>query len=319
MLRKFAAVAAALMLFVAACSGSSDDTSAVTDDATNEGTPSDTGTFEGVDGVVTSVSDTSRIVSLNGDLTETIFALGAGSRVIGIDLTTTHPREAAALPDVGLGRSLNAEAVIGLAPTLVIGDTQVEPQSAIDQIRAAGIPVVILQTEVTLDGVMRKITNVGTILGLESEAEALRESVGSEIDEALELAETATSTPSVAYLYVRGPETLLLFGNGMPTHFLIEEAGGVDAAGEVDVLFAENLSAERLVEAAPDILITPEAGFEIIGGLESFLALPGVADTPAGRDANVLAYDEALLLGMGPRVGQALRQLVIDIHPEIDG
>ena len=305
----------ALALLAAACGGESTD--ATTSLPPETETPSDV--FVGVDGVESSIADTSRIVSLNGDLTETIFALGAGDRVVGIDLTTTYPAEAAALPDVGLGRNLNAEAVLGLSPTLVIGDEQVEPAAAIDQIRAAGVPVIILPLEVTLEGVIRKIGNVGTILDLEPQAEVLATRVQGEIDDALALAATATSEPRVAYTYVRGPETLLLFGNGMPTHFLIEAAGAVDAAGETGVIFAENLSAERLVTAAPEILLLPTEGFEIIGGLDAYLSLPGVADTPAGQTESVLHYDEALLLGMGPRAGEALRMLVIDLHPEIEG
>jgi iron complex transport system substrate-binding protein len=316
LVRRMAVLALSSALLLAACGSDAGDTST---SSTRAAEPVVEGTFEGVDGVASSIEDTSRIVSLNGDLTETIFALGAGDRVVGIDLTTTYPEEATALPDVGLGRDLDAEAVIALSPTLVIGDTQIEPASAIDQIRRAGIPVVILQAEVTLEGVIRKIANVGQILGLEDEATALAAQVQGEIDDALALAATATTTPRVAYIYVRGPETLLLFGNGMPTHFLIEAAGAVDAAGDVGVVFAENLSAERLVAAAPEILLTPEQGFGIIGGLDAFLALPGVADTPAGAEGAVIPYDEALLLGMGPRTGQALRHLVVDLHPEIGG
>jgi iron complex transport system substrate-binding protein len=311
-----AAVAVVAAIVVAACGSDTGDTS--TSSTQPDGTTAGR-TFEGIDGVTSSIEDTSRIVSLNGDLTETIFALGAGDRVVGIDLTTTYPEEATTLPDVGLGRNLDAEAVIALSPTLVVGDTQIEPATAIDQIRQAGIPVVILQAEVTLEGVTRKITTMGEILGLQAEASELGARVQAEIDDALALAATATTTPRVAYVYVRGPETLLLFGNGMPTHFLIEGAAAIDAAGDVGVIFAENLSAERLVVAAPDILITPEEGFGIIGGLDAFLALPGVADTPAGASGAVITYDEAFLLGMGPRTGQALRQLVLDLHPEIEG
>ena len=320
MTRAFGAITMSLALLVAACSSGAEEPTSTTPIPDADVT-SDTGeaAYEGIDGVVSSVADTSRIVSLNGDLTETIYALGAGDRVVGRDLTTTYPPDAEALPDVGLGRNLNAEAVIALDPTLVIGDTQIEPQTAIDQIRAAGIPVVILQAEVSLEGVTRKIANVGDILGLESEAEALAQSVQGEIDDARALAATATSAPRVAYIYVRGPETLLLFGNGMPTHFLIEDANAVDAAGDVGVLFAQDLSAETLVESAPDILVTPTEGFEILGGLDAFLALPGVADTPAGQNGAVLTYDEALLLGMGPRAGEALRLLTLDLHPELAG
>ena len=321
MTRRMTALLVGIALTIGACASTADSTT-TTGPGSDTGTTIDQGgttdTFEGVDGISSSISDTSRIVSLNGDLTEVIFALGAGDRVVGIDLTTTYPPEATALPDVGLGRDVDAEAVIALSPTLVIGDTQIGPQSAIDQIRAADIPMIILQAEVTLEGVPRKIANVGEILGLEAEAADLTARVQAEIDEAVDLAAEATTMPSAAFVYVRGPETLLLFGNGMPTHFLIEAAGAVDAAGEEGVIFAEDLSAEQLVAASPDVLITPTQGFDILGGLDAFLALPGVADTPAGRSERVLTYDEALFLGMGPRVGQALRQLVLDLHPEID-
>lgn len=302
--------AAALAVLVAACASQEAADTTVVD-------PVDADVFIGADGFESDISDTSRIVALNGDLTETIFSLGAGSRVVGVDLTTTYPPEAVRLPAVGLGRTLVAEEVLALNPTLVLGDTQIGPQSSIDQIRNAGVPVVILDAQVTLDGVIRKIRTVGGILGLEPAADSLAVSVQADIDAALERASKATTTPRVAYVYVRGPETLLMFGNGMPTHFLIEAAAGIDALGEAGVTFALPLNSETLVTAAPDILITPTAGFEIIGGLESFLNLPGVADTPAGRSRTVLTFDEALLLGMGPRIGIALADLIGGIHPEL--
>lgn len=306
--------AAAFALFASACGGSGDTDTTAGAAADTSGSISG---FIGADGVESDISDTSRIVVLNGDLTETIFALGAGDSVVGVDLTTTYPPEALTLPPIGLGRRLVAEEVLALNPTLVIGDTQVEPQSSIDQIREAGVPVVILNAQVTLDGVIRKIVTVGEILGLQPQADDLADKVQSEIDAALALADRATSTPRVAYVYVRGPETLLMFGNGMPTHFLIEAASGIDAFGDTGVTFALPLNPETLVTSAPDILITPTQGFDIIGGLDSFLGLPGVADTPAGEARMILTFDEALLLGMGPRTGLALAELVLGLHPEL--
>lgn len=308
------AVAAAILL--SAC-GSPDASTTTQPPTPPTGGATEGDVFLGADGVETVIEDTTRIVALNGDITETIFALGAGDRVVGIDLTTTFPPEATTLPDIGLSRDLNAEEVIGLAPTLVIGDTQVQPDAAITRIREAGIPVVIIQAEVTLEGVPRKIRTIGGILSLTDEADLLADQVEADIEDARALAEGATETPTAAFIYVRGPETLLLFGNGMPTHFLIQAAHAVDAAGEVGVLFAENLSAETLVTAQPEVLLTPLQGFELIGGIDAFLALPGVADTPAGRDRRVYTYDEALFLGMGPRVAEALTQLIVDLHPEL--
>ncbi len=298
-------------LIVGSCSGATVTTTTASDSTV------DAFTFVGADGVESDTSDTSRIVALNGDLVEILFALGAGDRVVGRDLTATYPPEAVELSAVGLGRNLNAESVISLEPTLVIGDTQIAPLAAIKQIRQAGIPVVILNLEVALPGVSRKIATVAGILRLKAEGTALIAEVEAEVQLALDVAAQATSSPRVGYVHVRGPETLLMFGNGMPTHFLIEAAGGVDALGDIGVLFAQSLNAEELVAASPDVLITPTQGFEIIGGLDSFLALPGVLGTPAGMNGRVLTYDEALILGMGPRVGQALMELVLGLHPEL--
>lgn len=315
MTRSLAITILLIALLATACGG----TDATDGDAASTTTMTSNGRmYKGSDGVLADISDTSRIVALNGDITETVFALGAGDRVVGIDLTTTYPPEATELPDVGLHRTLTPEPVIALEPTLVIGNEQVAPD-AVDLIRQAGIPVVIMRTEVTLEGVPRKIRDIGEILDLDAEAEQLVEQVEAEIGEALDLAAKATETPRAAYLYVRGPETLLLFGTGMATNFMMEAAGAVDAAAEAGVVFAEELSAERLVTAAPEVLLTPVAGFEIIGGLDAFLALPGVDGTPAGENRRVLTYDEALLLGMGPRTGEALMLLVTDLHPELTG
>ena len=94
--------------------------------------------FLGVDGVESTIDDTSRIITLSGDLTETVFELGFGGSVVATDVTTVYPSEAVGLPIVGVGRFLTAEGVLGENPTLVIGDTQTSPLETIEQIRSAG-------------------------------------------------------------------------------------------------------------------------------------------------------------------------------------
>jgi len=125
-------------------------------------------TFTGVDGVETVISDTSAIVSLTGDLTEIIFELGLGSNVVGVDVTTTYPPEAAAMNEqgntVGFAQQLTPEAVLRFNPSLVIGDETIKPQETIDQLRAAGIPVIILESRTTLEGALAKIGDVAEIL-----------------------------------------------------------------------------------------------------------------------------------------------------------
>ncbi len=292
-----------------------------TSTAATSTTESERRIFVGADGVETTITDISRIVSLNGDLTEIIFELGLGDNVVGVDVTTTYPPEAAALNDqgqtVGFAQQLTAEAVLRFEPTLVIGDTQVAPPEAIEQLRGAGIPVVILETQTTLDGVETKINQVAEILDVPDAGATLAERVMGEIDEARDLAAGDDSDPRVAFVYVRGPQVVFLFGAGSATQAIIEGAGAVDAGVESGVFGPAPLTPEALVAAAPDVIVLPEAGLEALGGIEAFLALPGVADTPAAQDDAFLAYDEAYFFNLGPRTGQALDDFVRDLYPGI--
>lgn len=277
--------------------------------------------FVGADGVETIITDTSRVVSLNGDLTEIIFELGLGENVVGVDVTTTYPPEAAALNDqgetVGFAQQLAAEAVLRFEPTLVLGDQQVGPTEVIEQLRGAGIPVVILETQTTLDGVATKIGQVAEILGVPDKGAELAERVMGEIKVALDLAGNDNSDPTVAFVYVRGPQVVFLFGTGMATQAMIEGAGAIDAGVVAGVFGPAPLTPEALVAAAPDVIVLPEAGLAALGGIEAFLELPGVAETPAAQNDAFLAYDEAYFFNLGPRAGQALDEFVRDLYPGI--
>jgi iron complex transport system substrate-binding protein len=333
------ALAIATAMTLAACGGETAETttSVATSESTTTSTPPSTTTsiaattttesggrvFVGADGVETTITDISRIVSLNGDLTEIIFELGLGDNVVGVDVTTTYPPEAAALNDqgqtVGFAQQLTAEAVLRFEPTLVIGDTQVAPPEAIEQLRGAGIPVVILETQTSLDGVETKINQLAEILDVPGEGATLAERVMGEIDAARDLAASDDSDPSVAFVYVRGPQVVFLFGAGMATQAMIEGAGAVDAGVESGVFGPAPLTPEALVAAAPEVIVLPEAGLAALGGIEAFLALPGVADTPAAENSAFLAYDEAYFFNLGPRTGQALDEFVQDLYPDIGG
>jgi len=262
--------------------------------------------------VETEPVDSTRIVSLSGDITEILFELGVGGQVVGVDVTTVAPEAATQLAIIGVGRFLTAEGVLGTDPTLVIGDTQTAPASALDQIRAAGVTVEILGVPASFDELYEKIRSLGTILGLLDEADALAERIQGEVEEASTGA--LTTAPRVAYVYTRGPDVNLLFGDGMTTRPLIEAAGAVDSGAEIGVVGTVPVTAEALIEAAPDVIIVPAEGVEVIGGIEAFLELPGIGQTPAGERGAILAYPEGDFLTFGPRIADSLRLLIEDLN-----
>jgi iron complex transport system substrate-binding protein len=270
-------------------------------------------TFVGVDGIESDTSDSSRMITLSGDITEFVFELGKGDSIVATDITTVYPDEAVSLPKVGVGRFLSAEAVLKHDPSLVIGDTQTSPQSEIDKIRSSGVPVVIMDVSTTFDIVYAKVDALGEILGAEATAASLKSDLRDQIEAAGTVMGSDESTLTVAYVYTRGPDVMLLFGRGMVTHPVIEAAGARDAGSAAGVEGSITVTPEALIAAAPDVIIVPAEGLEILGGVEGLLSIPGVAQTPAGISGRILAYPEGDFLTLGPRTARSVEALSADL------
>jgi len=271
-----------------------------------------------VNGRTVVIRNVSRIVPLNGDIAETIFTLGLTSRVVGVDTSALYPKQTVEkLPKIGYQRTLSAEGILSLRPTVVIGSTEAGPPQVLEQLRAAGVTVLVIPEIVTLNAGPRKLRLLGRALGVPKRGERLAKQVEGQIATAKREAATTTNKPRVAFLYVRGAPVQMIGGKGTRADTMIAAAGGRDAGSEIGIEGYRPITAESLVSAQPDVILVPTLGLQSVGGIEGLLRIPGVAQTPAGRNRRVLDYDDALLLGLGPRTGAALRRLVRGLHPEL--
>jgi len=264
--------------------------------------------YQGETVVIDSVD---RIVSLTGDITEIIFALGMGDFVVGVDSSATYPAEKTkALPNIGYQRRLSAEGILSLNPTLVIGDEAAGPPEALAQIRSAGVPVALVADPPTLEAPMQKILFVARALGIPERGYELAGQVEAEIARARAEAGTLARSPRVLFLYLRGTDVQQVAGANTAIDAMITAAGGTNAATEAGIVNYAPLSAEMVIAAQPDIILVLSKGLESVGGVDGLLQIPGLADTPAGQQRRVIDFDDLYLLGMGPRTGQALAELV---------
>ncbi len=265
------------------------------------------------------IRNVSRIVPLNGDIAETIFTLGLSSRVVGVDTSALYPKRFVdKLPKIGYQRTLSAEGILSLRPTVVIGSPEAGPPQVLEQLRAAGVTVLVIPELVTLNAGPRKLRLLGRALGVPRRGERLARQVEGQIATAQREAAATTSRPRVAFLYVRGAPVQMIGGKGTRADTMIAAAGGRDAGSEIGIDGYRPITAESLVSAQPDVILVPTLGLQSVGGIDGLLRLPGVAQTPAGKNRRVLDYDDALLLGLGPRTGSALRRLVRGLHPELE-
>jgi iron complex transport system substrate-binding protein len=274
-------------------------------------------TVKDKDGRSVTVTDIGRIIVITGDVAETIWALGLGGNVIATDTSVTYPPEAQRAPKIGYMRTLTAEGIIAARPSVIIGGESAGPPAVLEQLRGAGIPVVIVATPPTLAAPAQKIREIGAALGVPGPAEALATRTQSDIDAARALAARAMSKPRVMFLNVRGNQVQQISGTGAPAQAIIEAAGGIDAGAAAGIGGYKPITPEALVAGQPDYYLLFQLGLDSVGGADGLLAIPGVAQTPAGQNRRILAYEDQLLLGLGPRTGQVLRELTLMLHPEL--
>ena len=263
-----------------------------------------------------------RIVSLFGDLTEIIFELGAGHLVVGRDASSIFPPEAELLPNLGFTQALSAEGVLALEPTLVIGNQTAGPSDVLEQIRDAGVEVVIIDSPSTFDAMGLKIRAVGVALGIEERAEAFAAAAEARLDAVL--ADVAArnpegdARPSVLFIYVRRGGLQLVAGEGSAAATIIEAAGGTDAGTAAGVVGFVPLTPEAVVAADPEVILVMDRGLAAIGGVPGLLEIPGVALTQAGRNQRFVSMEDLYLLGFGPRLPDALHDLAVQLRAAME-
>ncbi|GAB4042355.1 heme/hemin ABC transporter substrate-binding protein [Spirosoma jeollabukense] len=245
-----------------------------------------------------------RIVSLDGTVSEILCDLGLQPLIVGVDVTSTYPEALKKLPKVGHNRSISAEGVISLKPTLVLTSTNAGTKSeVIEQIKSAGIKVITFQQDFSVAGTKKLIQDIATTCQVGSRAKPIIKKLESDLAQV----KRATNSPKVLFIYARGTGTMMVSGRGTPIEKMIELAGGVNATPDFENY--KPITAEALVTANPDVILLFDSGLESLGGTAGLLAVQGVAQTNAGKNNRVIVMDGHLLSGFSPRLGKALHEL----------
>jgi iron complex transport system substrate-binding protein len=272
-------------------------------------------TVTSADGTKATITSADRIVSLNGSISEIVYALGLGDRVVGRDVSTTFT-EAADVPLVTRAHDVSAESVLSRRPTIVLANQDSGPKDALAQIRAAGVPVLVFDDPTTIDGIGAREVAVARALGVRPLGALLRARTADELDAARDDVPTKGRKPVVAFLYLRGQAGVYLIGGkGSGADEMIRAAGGVDAGTKLglDDEFTP-ITSEALVAAKPDVILVTTTGLQSVGGVDGLVKIPGIAQTPAGANRRVVAEEDGLLFSFGTRTPAALEQLVQKLH-----
>lgn len=248
-----------------------------------------------------------RVIALGSSVTEIVVALGAGDRLIARDTTSTWPDSVTALPDVGYIRALSPENVLALDPDLILAEGDAGPPAAVEVLRSAGIPFLLMPEATTPDGIRTKITAVAAALGLPGPGEALAEQVAQGLDAAKARAAAVTAPKRVLFVLSLQGGRVMAGGEGTEAEGIIRLAGGVNAASGFQGY--KPMTDEAVLAAAPEVILMMDRAGQMAISDADVLTHPALAATPAGKAAAIVRMDGALMLGFGPRTPEAADRL----------
>lgn len=266
-------------------------------------------TVRSFDGADVTITDTSRIIAVDryGTLSQIVYALGLGSKLIG--RSTVAIPAIRDVPNVAGGNgALNLEALLALRPSVFLtDDVTVTPQLR-EQLRAAGVNVVFADPKRTMEGVVPQIEAVANALGVPEQGKALGQRTRAEIDAAIAAVPEQDPRLKMAFLYLRSTAITMLAGPGSGADSLIAALGGQDAGAAQSEPFV-TITSEAMISAAPDLLLVMSDGLKSVGGVDGLAKVPGIAQTPAGRNKRVVDMSDQVILSYGPNTGRVITAL----------
>lgn len=261
-----------------------------------------------------------RIVSLAPSLTETLFALGLGDRVVGVTRFCAYPPEVLELPTVGGHLDPNFEAIVSLEPDLVVAI----PSSRESGLRLESLGISVLEVDQhDVEAVLESVSAVAAKCGVPDRGTVLREELERRLARVKAVVAEAPRPRAVVVVghQTGGDSVRTVWAAGRDTFYdgVVQIAGGVNAIEEGIARYPE-LSREGLASLDADVVL------DVIAGLEARNLDPDelragwmqLTELRAVREhrVNVLAGDQMVV--PGPRLPEMVEAMARALHPELD-
>jgi cobalamin transport system substrate-binding protein len=262
---------------------------------------------------VTIQSEPQKIVSLTPATTETLFALGVGSRVVGkVEDVADYPPEASSIPLVATFSGVDVEKIVSLGADLVVsGGAGLTQGPAVEQLRRASIPVVV-SYPTTIDQAIAGFRLLGQAVGAADAGDKLADDTKARLDELAASVANATHKPRLFYeidntngLFT--PPADSIYGE------MFTLAGADPIPGDANY----SISLEDLVAADPEVILLGDAAYGVKP--EDVAKRPGWGDMTAVRQGSIFPIDDIIVTRPGPRLVDGLQALIQAIQPQLVG
>jgi len=256
-----------------------------------------------------------RIVSLSPSMTEILFAIGAGDRLVGRDSNSLFPEEAQQVKDLGgMWEGLPTEDILALEPDLVLA-AEIISQDQVGQLAELGLNVFWQANPDDFAGLYENILQIAVLTGNEDEAEALVSSLEVRIAALDETLAAVEEQPLVFYeLDATDPTNPWTTGAGTFISYIIAKAQGKNLGDALEGDWAQ-ISSEEVVAQNPDYILLADAMYGTTP--ESVAERAGWEEITAVKEGNIHPFDPSILSVPGPRLVDGYQQMAEIIHPEL--
>jgi iron complex transport system substrate-binding protein len=261
------------------------------------------------------VVDTSKILSIGGDVTEILYALGLDPRIIAVDATSQFPAEALKQKtNVGYLRALSTEGVLSVAPHLIIASASAGPPEVVKALKQTSVAYLEVGDGHSPEGVIEKVRFVAQALDVAADGDKLARKI--EGDFKILADQRAKIGKPRRAVFILGAQSgrATVGGSGTSADAIFKLAGLDNVAASVNGY--KPVVDEALVAMMPDVIVTMRRSSGT-HDIDKVMSMPGMLTTPAGKTNRAVVMDGLYLLGFGPRTPAAALDLMREVYPEI--
>ena len=250
-----------------------------------------------------------RIVSLAPNLTEIVYAVGAGDQLVGDTEYCDYPAEAKKVAKIGDTMHPSVERIIALKPQIVLVSTASQLEAFTRQLDQQQTAVYVTNPQ-SLDDIFRSIQTLGDLFGHHDGSA----SIVADLRRRADAVEAATKqTKPVKVFYQLSGEPLYTIGRESYLTDLVRRAGGISATADVPGAFPR-FSDEAALAAKPEAIILPTGGS--MGTANATVASP-LKNSPAVLSNRIYKINDDHLSRPGPRLIEGLEEMARALHPEV--